>query len=154
MTTNNGVVLGDFQELQVLVNELVKIYGVTNTIHMLKGMCNDNQQSTSKRGKVKFIVNFILAQSIALFDLNEEKFKTSNVLEYRQARMASIHLIKKYTDLTFSRIAEKFDSNERRVMYAKNKAEDMLSIPQYHQEFTERYNILEKATIEFIAKMN
>ncbi len=154
MDKNNDILLGDLQRLQEAVNNIVSKVGVEKAVHLFEGIYNNTALSVDKIEKVKYITGFIISQSIAIFNLQEDEFLTSEILEYRQARMACYHLIKQYTDISYAKIGEMFGRKKRSIMYFHNKAKELLSVPQFYRGFSEKHQLLDKATLEFIGKLN
>lgn len=153
MTTTPSISLPELQRLQQVVNDLVHQVGLPQAVQLLEGLCDQTTFSVNAMEKTRCIYGFIMARSIQVFDLEEPKFLTSEVAEYRQARMACYHLIKRYANISYTRIGELFGRNKRSVMYFHQKAEELLSVPKFYRGFTERHGILEKATLTFMAKL-
>ncbi len=136
------------QSLDVVLGKI----GLPKTVKLLCSFISNSSLSTTQVEKLKLVTTYIISQAIVIFDLNEEEFYDSRIPEYREARMACYHLLKKYTDSSYSKIGERFGLKKRQVLYYHQKCEEMLSISQYYKAFTAKYKDLEELTIEFIAK--
>jgi chromosomal replication initiation ATPase DnaA len=154
MDSNNNIQLGDLQKIQKSINRIVSNIGIEDAAIMFEKISNNTSLDVSELEKVKFITGFIVSRSITIFNLKEDRFMTSIIPEYRQARMACFHLIYTYTEISYPKIGELFGRNRRSVMYYFNECSDRLSVPIGHREFVEKYNLLKKHTLEFIGKLN
>ena len=154
MDKHNKIVLNDMQRLQQVVNEVVNKVGIEKAVHLFEGIYKNTSITSDKIEKVKLINSFIIARCITIFDLKEDQFLTSDILEYRQARMACYYIIKSYTQLSYAKIGELFGRKKRTIMYFHNKAVELLRVPQFYQRFYEKYQLLDKSTLEFIGKLN
>jgi predicted DNA-binding protein YlxM (UPF0122 family) len=151
---NSSQLHNNYNELQKNLDLVIGKIGVNKTIRLLEGFLGVTSDGTAQKDKVELITTFIITRSISRFNLDMEEFYSCPLREYREGRMTCYHLIKKYTDLTFAKIAEDFNTKKRNVIYSFQKCEDMLSVPQFHKAFTDRYTHVEQDTLDFVTKIN
>ncbi|GAA0892606.1 hypothetical protein GCM10009122_22850 [Fulvivirga kasyanovii] len=140
--------------LQKSLDKVLGKIGVDNTIELLESFIDNSSMETHDMEKTTLITQYIITCSIAVFNLDREQFYSSTVREYREARMVTYYLLRKYTEGSFRKIGELFNQKKRNIIYFCRKCADMLSIPQYNETFNERYITIEKQTIAFISKLN
>lgn len=136
------------------VDTLIGKFGLAKTIEVINNLSGNAQLKSSDTQKVKLLVVYFISQSIQIFDLQEPKFYTSNIQEYRDARMACYFLLKKYTDTSYAKIGESFKQSKRAVMYNYHKCDEILSIPSFYKPFVAKFQVLENNVVNFIAKLN
>jgi len=144
----------DYATLQKRIDAMVGQIGLCNTIRMLEGMMADSSLDVPQEEKYRLISEFIITQSIQVFDLKKEDFFTSKIREYRDARTACYHLLKVFTGKSYAKIGETFNQKKRNILYSYQKCEDMLSIPHIYQVFNDKYSTLEHRITQFIARLS
>ena len=142
----------DYDDLQYHIDRVVGKIGLQKTIILLRSFVEKTQLKPSKNNG-PLLYAFLKKEAIALFDISEEGFCSNSTTEYREARMACYHLYHKYTDYSYSKVAQVFDTGKRNIIYYKQKVDERLTIPQYYKSFMERYEKLEEKTIQFISKL-
>lgn len=142
-----------YADLQQSVDELLGRHGLEKTVEILRHFSQEVRMPVNRNHKLRLIKEYIIAQCIEVFDLEETKFNRSTVREYREARMACYHLLKKFTGASYSLIAEQFGWRLHTVYYFCQKCDEILSIPQFYKPFTDRYRSLEDSTIQFISSL-
>ncbi len=143
----------NYADLQNCVDELVGKFGLEKSVEIINSFSNNTRIGRKEIRKLKLIKDYIIAETILIFDLDEKKFFNSEIREYREARMACYHLLSKYTENSHSKIAETFDKKRGSALYFIHKCNSILSIPQFHRAFKEKYDGLESSTIHFISKL-
>jgi chromosomal replication initiation ATPase DnaA len=154
--SNHSYHYTSYHDLQNVLDELIGKIGLDKTIKLMRQIMNNGRSglTTTKDEKTKLITSYIISRCVSVFDLDEGQFTTSQIREYREGRMACYHLLKKYTDCSYPRIAQLFSQKRRNVLYYCQKCDEILSIPQFQKVFAEKYNTLEGYTVEFIAAIN
>ena len=143
----------DIQLLQETFDRVVSKLGVKNTTQLLESFYDKTTSGIDEPGQMKLITDYVIAKSIAVFNLEENKFYNSNIPEYKQARMACYELLHRYTKSSDAKIAEQFSNNKRVVQYHRNKCIEQLELAQFYKEFVTNYRLLEKGIIQFIGKL-
>ena len=144
----------DYHDLQQSIDTLIGKFGLQKTIEVIESLSSNTKLTARDEEKSKLLVVFIISQSIKVFDLKEDRFYSSSVQEYREARMSCYYLIKKYSDSSYAKIGESFNQSKRAILYNYHKCDEILSIPQFYKDFVEKFKSLENNTINFIAKLN
>lgn len=143
----------NYIQLQENLEKALGKIGLANTIKLLQNVISDECAKEGDIERTKVVAEYIIAQAIRVFDLNPKKFYTSNIREYREARMAVYHLLRKYTTGSYSKIGERFSQHKRNVIYFCNKCSETLSVARFHPVFYDRYKAIEHQTITFISKL-
>ena len=146
--------LPDYKELQRNIDLVIGKIGLQNTIFLLTNFINATSIPVHETQRLQMVSQYLITECIKVFELNDRMFFTSGIREYREARMACYHLLKKYTGASYSKIAEDFGLTKRNVLYNCTKCDERLSVPFYYQSFQEKYDALEKCIIHFISKLN
>jgi len=154
MQENHNIPVTDFQRLQQSLERVVNRIGVQRTTELLESFDNNSSTTSNEPGKVKLITTYVISQSMLLFDVEESTFYTSDIREYREARMACYHLIHTYTKCSYAKIGELFGRKKRNILYYCHKCRSLIEDPQFDRAFAEKYRQLDKNTIEFIGKIN
>ncbi len=139
-----------YPDLQNTLDKVVGKIGLSSTVLLLDNVVDNSGIAASHIEKMKLITAYITSRCQVVFDLEDLHFFDSPLRDYRDGRMACYHLVKKYTDGSYTRIAEQFAQKKRNVMYYCQKCEQILTIPQHHRVLAEKYRALEKETLEFI----
>lgn len=142
----------NYHTLQTSIDEVVGKIGLARTIRLLSSFIKNSSIESSESEKLKLITTYIIAQAIAIFDLEEDQFYSSKIPEYREARMGCFYLLKKYTHCSHARIGERFGLTKRNVLYYIQKCDEMLSIPQFYKGFIHKFEQLDNRTVEFLSK--
>lgn len=144
----------DYKDLQRTIDVVIGKIGLQNTIFLLTNFINATSIPVHQTQRLQMVSQYLITECIQLFELNDKTFFTSGIREYREARMACYHLLKKYTGASYSKIAEDFGLTKRNVLYNYRKCDERLSVPYYYPSFLEKYDALEKRIIHFISKLN
>ncbi len=144
----------EFKRLKKLMNILIGKIGVDSLNNLLDNFINDTSIDTSRPDKLFMIYKFISDKAVAVFELDAQLFYTCQVTEYRNARMCCYHLLREYTADTLAGIGLAFHSSEKAVRYGSSKIKERLSVPKSHPQLMARYEIIEKALINFLSKLN
>lgn len=143
----------DYTDLQKGVDELVGRYGLKKAVELLQHLSKNTKIPVNDTYRLKLITDYVISECLAEFNLEADQFQTSTVREYREARMACYHLLKKYTDSSYSRIGEHFNWPIHTIYYFCQKCTEMISLAEYYKPFNNKYKSLEESTISFIAKL-
>lgn len=144
----------NYNTLQNVLDKLLGKIGLDRTILYLESFLKNTSVECDKTETLKLVTDYIIARSIIVFDLDEDRFFKSKIPEYRDARMACFHLLRNYTDSSYSRIGQRFGiENKRHVHYFVKKCDEILSIPQFYKSFVGKYRNVESQTINFLSKL-
>lgn len=143
----------DYIELQRQVDAVIGKIGLRNTIFLLTSFMDTARVPIHKPHRFRVIGQYLILTAIQLFELEDKLFFSSGIEEYRQARMACFHLLRKYTGTSHAKMAKDFGLTKRNVVYNCAKCEERLSVPYYYTTFVEKYEALEKSLIHFISKL-
>jgi len=144
----------DYGQLQQHIDQVIGQIGLEKTIGLLTHFIDDTHIPVHETQRLKMVSQFLVNTCIEVFELQDKAFFTSGIQEYREARMACYHLLKKYTGASYSKIAEDFGLTKRNVLYNHNKCEERLSVPYYYADFNQRYSLVEDRMIQFISKLH
>ncbi len=142
-----------YADLQRGIDELVGRHGLAKAVQIVRHFSGNTRLPVSKNHRLKLIKEYIVSQCIDVFDLDASLFNTSTVREYREARMACYHLLKKFTGSSYAQIGQHFGWRMHTVYYFCQKCDEILSIPQYYKSFTDRYRSLEGSTLYFLSSL-
>ncbi|MAQ76892.1 MAG: hypothetical protein CL613_11255 [Aquimarina sp.] len=143
-----------YSELQREIDKLITKFGMTKAITIVHHLSGEPRSVKNEKQKVQLLVTFITTESRRLFGCEVSVTDHENTKECLDARMTTYHLIKTYTDLSYSQIGKRFGQSKRAVIHHHNKCKDVLSIPQFHKSFMSTYHLLERNVIQFLAKIN
>ncbi len=144
----------DYQFLQRSLDKVIGKIGVQHTISLLNSFITNTTITQTQQEKIKMVTHYLVNLAVQVYELDTEMFYISNVRSYRDARMCCFHLLRKYTDDTFSKIGLTFQCSERAVIYGHTAAEERLSMPKGNMPFVANYTLLESKLIEFLGKIN
>ena len=145
----------DYHRLQQSLDKVLGKLGLEQTIRLLDNLIVEARSGKKKKQRNSLIEACLKDAAVEAFDLEEEQFFSSKEREYREARMACYHLLKKYLDYSYPRIAKKYDLSERMALYyCKKVEEELLDLPGCHPVFTARYREMEAQLLQFIATRN
>ena len=146
--------LNNYSKLQQQIDQVIGKIGLDKTIFLLSSFIDSYNIAVSQPQKFQMLSRYLITECIRVFELNDKLFFTSNIQEYRDARMVCYHLLKKYTGLSYSKIAEDFGLTKRNILYGAKKCEEKLSVPYYYEGFVEKYDLLESTFLQFISKLS
>ncbi|MBS1635386.1 MAG: hypothetical protein JST26_05640 [Bacteroidetes bacterium] len=144
----------DYHRLQSGIDKVIGKIGLQRTIFLLDSFINNTTITQNEQEKIKMVTSYLVNLAVRVYDLNAELFYISQERSYRDARMCCFHLLRKYTDDTFSKIGLSFGCSERSVIYGHTVSEERLSMPKGNMAFVANYTLLESKLIEFIGKIN
>jgi chromosomal replication initiation ATPase DnaA len=154
MEENQNIPITAFQRLQQALEKVVNKVGVQKTTELLESFDHNSSITANEMGKVKLIKAYVVSHAIRIFSLEESDFYTSEIREYREARMACYYIIHTYTKCSYAKIGELFGKKKRTILYYCQKCKGMVEEPLFDREFAENYRQLDKCTIKFIGKIN
>lgn len=143
----------NYSDLQKSVDDLVGKFGLKKAVQIIQRFSMNAKIETGESQKLRLITAFVITECVSVFDLDEEQFFKATIREYREARMACYHVLKKYTDSSYSKIGARFGQTKRTILYFCHKCNGILSLPQYYKSFADRYGSLDRSTIDFISKL-
>jgi hypothetical protein len=143
-----------YRDLQDVMDKVLSRFGLNKTIIVLQQLLDTKGIQSSQGDRVRMITYYVVSRCLVVFHLREDDFFSSRLKEYREGRMACYHILRKYTEGSYGRMAEQFGQSQRIILYFCHKCDDMLAIPQFNRTFIQRYNLLESDTLNFIAKLN
>jgi chromosomal replication initiation ATPase DnaA len=143
-----------YNDLQKALDKVVGKIGLENAIQLLRKAVEEKPLLVSSDERTKLITCYIIFRCQEIFSLKDKQFYVSKIPEYREGRMACFYLLKKYTNASYSKIAEQFYIKPRTVMYFNQKCFEMISVPEFYRIFSARFRDLENCIIEFMAKLN
>ncbi|MFY0689126.1 MAG: hypothetical protein JXQ90_18295 [Cyclobacteriaceae bacterium] len=143
----------NYSDFQKKVDAVVGKLGLHNAAFLLDSFIDNTSVSMQETQRLEIVSRFLIMEGIKVFELQEKLFFTSGIQEYREARMACYHLIKKYTGASHAKIAEDFGLTKRNVLYSCEKCKERLSVSYFYENFCQKYDLLEKRIIHFISKL-
>jgi hypothetical protein len=144
----------DYFKLQRNLDRIIDKVGLQRTVCLLENFSNNMTIKIGEHQKIKLVMQFVINAAIQIFELEPKLFFICDIREYRDARMACYHLLRKYTGDTFARIGLAFQCSERAVTYGNMVAEQRLELPKGHKSFVTKYSQIESQILEFIGKLN
>ena len=144
----------DYGKLQNQIDLVIGKIGLKNTLFLLEGVLDSSGIPVTENQQFQLISQYLITECIKVFELKEQLFFTSSIQEYREARMISFHLLKKYSEASYAKIGENLGLTKRTVLYNHNKCAERLSVPFYYKVFVNKYETLEKCLLLFISKLN
>ncbi len=151
---NQELTLEELGNIQQLVNGIVQKLGANKAVALLESIYHHQQTGASELQRERLLIDFIKAKAIVVFNLREEHLYDSNIIEYRDARMACYHLLKTHTTLSYPMIGQLFRQKKRSVMHYYHKAEAFIQAPAYYQSFYKKYQQLHNNLLDFITTLN
>lgn len=143
----------DYTQLQETIDKVIGKIGHTRTKQLLDGFLDHTTIAKDNQETVKLVSQYLVSAAINVFELQQEHFYASTVRQYRDARICCFHLLRKYTEDTFSKIGLFFDCDKRTVMYGFQSVENRLSMPQGNLTFHANYKVMESKLLQFIGKL-
>ena len=144
----------DYAQLQATLDKVIGKIGLQRTIVLLDSFINNTKVTQNEREKITMITQYAVNRTIQVFELREDQFLISNIREYRDARMCCIHILRKYTNDTFSKIGLFFRCGARIAMYGYTVTEDRLAMPKGNTRFVSNYALIEGSIIDFMGRIN
>lgn len=144
----------EYAELQHGVDKLIGKFGMTKALKIIDQLSGTAKMRTRQKEQTGLITAFVVDEAFKVFKVTEDLKKKVRSLEYREARMASYHLLNKYTELSYREIGKLFNQGRFGVYYHVKNCTEILSIPKFNKSFVNQYNVLEESLIQFIAKIN
>ena len=151
---SNSPSAADYGSLQNSIDQVVGKIGLQRTIFLLNSFITNTSVSHNETEKMQMLTRYLVNEAIQAFNLDTGMFYVCGERSYRDARMCCFHLLRKYTDYTFSKIGLTMHCSERAVMYGSTVAEQRLGVTKGNHVFNSRYSLLESKLIEFISKVN
>jgi chromosomal replication initiation ATPase DnaA len=144
---------GDYTQLQETIDKVIGKIGHKLTKQLLDGFLDHTTVAKDNPETVKRVSQYLVSLAINVFELHQEHFYTSTVRQYRDARTCCFHLLRKYTEDSFSKIGLFFGCDKRTVMYGFQTAENRLSMPQGNPTFHANYKAMESKLLQFLGKI-
>lgn len=143
----------DYAQLQETIDRVIGKIGHKLTKQLLDGFLDQTTIAKDNRETVKLVSQYLVSLAINVFELQQDHFYTSTVRQYRDARSCCFHLLRKYTEDSFSKIGLFFDCDRRAVMYGFQSVENRLSMPQGNHTFHANYKMMESKLLQFLGKI-
>lgn len=144
----------EYAELQKRVGNLVGKFGMQKAINIIGQLSGTVIVRKNKTQQLKLITVFVISEAFKIFEVEHKEVNGKITREYKDARMASYHLISQYTRLTYNEIGKYFDQGKFGAYYHIKNCKEILSVPQFNKPFVGRYEALEENLIQFIAQIN
>lgn len=135
------------------MDKLVGKLGLHDAITLLEHVTTHRHQTVNGKLKYKLIATFIQSRCARAFEFDESEFGLKVTREHRESRMAGFHLLKKYTDASYSKIGKDYGLHKRQAIYACQKCEELLSSEAFYSVFCDKYRELEREVIAFIGHL-
>ena len=152
-STENNTVL-TYKDLQYKIDEAIGRYGLNGTIDLLEVMMDEAKEQTGLDGRIELLTEFLVVNCVLVYSLDKYSFFTSQIREYRDARMICFSLLKKYSGCSASFIAQNLGVTKRTVNYNDSNCRDRLTVPASYREFVNNYEIIERRTISFLTQIS
>ncbi len=144
----------NYRDLQDHIEVMIGKFGLQNSVKFLGSLIDHTEATSSEDERAKKIIELTISKSIEVFNLKKAKFYSSDLGEYREARMSCYYIVSKYTDISFGKIAEVFKVKRRSVTYFHEKCKETLSIADFYPTYAQRHTILENHIIKYISTLN
>ncbi len=143
----------EYSQLQQGVDKLIGKFGVSKARNIIEQLSSPVKKRTNVKQQSQLITAFIISEASIVFqvDLLQKEVRSK---AYRDARMASYHLLNNYTELSYAEIGKLFNQGRYGVYYHNKNCTELLSIPQFHKRFVTNYQTLETKLLQFIAQIN
>lgn len=154
LITREKRLVQEYAEFSKNLDKVVSKLGISKVNALLKQIVSSPACIEQERYRVKALTAFTKSLCVQVFALEESKLLSSNIPEYREARMACYLVLRKLTQRSYEKIAEDFCKNKRHVMYYCIRGEeDYLAIPQFRKAWMSKYNRLEAGVINYLIQL-
>ena len=153
-TENDRTHVSDYSELQFRIDSLLGKIGLEKTLHLLSSYLGETHIKQSNLSQLDTMRVFLVEQCAKVFQIDKEKFFSSRVQEYCEARMICYHLLKKYTDVSLIGLSKNLKKNRKVVQYTLERTTDRLSVPKYYHAFVEKYDLIESNLVVFLSALH
>ncbi|TPN87149.1 hypothetical protein [Aquimarina algicola] len=144
----------EYSDLQQSIDKLIGKFGMQKAINIIRQLSGTIKVRKNKTQRLKLITVFVISEAFKIFEVEHKEVNGKITKEYKEARMASYHLINQYTRLSYNEIGKYFDQGKFGAYYHIKNCKEILSIPQFNKPFVGRYETLEENLIQFIAQIN
>ena len=152
MNNEQKIVQTDYQKMQLLLDSFIRKFGSHKTVDLLESMDNNTSITIDESKKIQVLKEFVVAQCIAIYELDRDEFYTNETNDYRKARMVCYKLFETYTKCSHSHIGRIFgERSKRSIQHHCAKCSSYLEL---YADFIQNYRLLEKITVAFLAQLN
>lgn len=144
----------EYSDLQQSIDKLIGKFGMQKAINIIRQLSGTIIVRKNKTQRLKLITVFVISEAFKIFEVEHKEVNGKITKEYKDARMASYHLISQYTRLTYNEMGKHFDQGKFGAYYHIKNCKEILSVPQFNKPFVGRYETLEENLIQFIAQIN
>jgi hypothetical protein len=144
----------EYSDLQQGIDKLIGKFGMPKTIKIIRQLSGTIKVREYKKQRIQLITTFVISEGFKIFGVEHKKVNDKTTKEFKEARMASYHILSQYTRLSYSEIAKHFDQGKFGAYYHINKCKEALSVPQFNKSFVGKYETLEENLIQFITKID
>ncbi|WP_024772921.1 hypothetical protein [Aquimarina macrocephali] len=144
----------EYSDLQQGIDKLVGKFGVPKTIKIIRQLSGTTKVRKHKNQRIKLITAFVTSEAFKIFEVEHKELNGKLTKQFKEARMASYHILNQFTRLSYNEIGKYFDQGKFGAYYHIKRCKETLSIPQFNKSFVGRYETLEENLIQFIAKIN
>ena len=137
-------------KLQARLEQVVGKIGKGATIAILDALSQFGDENRQPMERARALVTYIIRQTALTYQLDPDKFLISSLPEYRDARMVSVYLARKYSPLSRKNLCGQFHLNERQLRYCEDRMREINSIPQFHKTFLQPVEVLDQTIKEFL----
>ncbi len=151
LITNERRLVREYAEFSRNLDKVVSKLGISKVNAILKQIVGSPVCEVRERQRNTALTSFTKSLCAKVFSLEEDRLLSSNVPEYREARMACYLVLRKLTHHSYEKIGEDFCRNKRHVMYYCIRGEeDYLAIPQFRKLWIDKYRRLESGVINYL----
>ncbi|QKX05353.1 hypothetical protein HN014_10640 [Aquimarina sp. TRL1] len=142
-----------YADLSKGIELLISKFGIDKTAAIIRQITDTVTIVKSEKLKTQLLLTYIYYESQHLFKCKQSKSKTESSKEFKDSRMVTYHLIKKYTNMSYQQLGKRFGQSKRAVIHHYNKCESLLSIPKSNKDFVSKYQRLEQKTIQYMTTL-
>jgi len=142
------------EKFDLQLDKFLKRYGMKKATQLLYSLVNPSPAKLDEQNNKRLITEYLTSQAAQVFGVTKSEIQSAGNRSAKEARWATVHLLKFYTRYTYKRLCKLFDANERQLKYACKKCSELLEVPRFEKEFNRKYQTLENNLIAFMNKIN
>lgn len=136
-----------------VVDEAVTLHGIDGAVMLFNIALKKTTPKVCPASMVKLMSEFLIGQSIEVFEIKPDDFFENTMDEYKDARMCCFHLLKKYAHCSYPMLGRLFRRDKRSVMHYTTETKERLQIAEFEKQFASRYRELESQLLAFMAAL-